>query len=438
MRIYEAGDSGPSGHGQVHRGHVKNLLDKDVDITFRTHQWGWNKAGVPMENAFGDSRFKNTVISSGRINEDYYVESRQGHEQFTTDLTDNLSSNERCDTRKCMIRDFDGQEDIWHTVGGMEWATQAPHDDGTTTVVETDYNLNKVPYQWEGNAKIVDEVWVPNQWVYDAFDEMGYTENVEIVPYGVDFSYKPTDYDCTSCPNGMHTQPYGAGQCLNDDVFNFLGVMRWYHIKGVDILIEAFLREFSGDEDVRLFLKTTSNNKFELGGGNVQQVISNLIDEFGIENPPEIGISTEMMSDQQLMDLYGLADAFSFPSRAECVGIAWVQAMHAGTPVITTDYSAMSEYISDDEALLVDDGEIKEPESRVDWVPRKGGAWYPDGAQWFEADIGAVQDAMREMYEMDPEHRDEMARHGQQMVHNTFDWDQHIKTRVERFKEISQ
>lgn len=433
MKVYEAGDSGPSGHGSVLRGHVKNLLDiEDVELTFRTHSWPWNDPSTAVNSAFGDSRFKNKIITSGRINSNYLGTQGGG------DLSENLSTNSRCRVEDCMVREFDGDEDVWHSIGGMEWATQAPHDDGTATVMETDYNLNKVPYQWAGQSKIVDEVWVPNQWVYDAFDAMGYTENVEIVPYGVDFSYKPSDYDCTSCPNGMHTQPYGSGQCLGDDTFTFLSVMRWYHIKGVDILIEAFLREFSGDDDVRLFLKTTSNNKFDLNGGGVSEAISSVINEHNIENPPEVGIRTEMVDNQSLMDLYGLADAFAFPSRAECVGIAWVQAMHAGTPVITTDYSAMSEYIADDEAILVDEGEIKEPESRVDWVPRKGGAWYPDGAEWFESDIGAVQDAMREMYEMDPERRQAMAERGQDMVHNTFDWNDHIETRYERFTEISQ
>jgi glycosyltransferase involved in cell wall biosynthesis len=214
--------------------------------------------------------------------------------------------------------------------------------------------------------------------------------------------------------------------------------MRWYHIKGVDILLEAFLREFSGDEDVRLFLKTTSNNKFELDGSGVNQAVRHLIQELGITNPPEIGIRTEMMSDQHLMDLYGLADAFAFPSRAECVGISWAQAMHSGTPVVTNNWSAMEYYISDDEAVLVDEGETKHPESRVNWVPRKGGEWFPDEAEWFEADIGAVQEGMRTLFEMSEEERTALGERGQKMVHDTFSWDEHIETRVDRFEQLAE
>jgi len=440
MKIYEAVDLFPSGHGQVSRGMVSYLLDKDVELTVRSQQMGWNKEGMIVgDRPYTDTRFRNKVITSGRVNEDALIESKDEVRQRPDDFLDNLGTSETVRSHDAIIRDFTDKEDVWHCIGGMEWTPQAPSDDpDIATVVETDYNLNHVPHQWVEWSKAVDEVWVPNEWVYSAFEEAGYTDNVEIVPYGIDFSYKPTDYDCTSCPANKHTQPYGGGQCLDDDKFTFFSVMRWYHIKGVDILLEAFLREFSGDEDVRLFLKTTSNNQFELNGGGVHQAVQQLIQELGITNPPEIGIRTEMMSDQHLMDLYGLADAFAFPSRAECVGISWAQAMHAGTPVVTNNWSAMEHYISDDEAILIDDGETKHPESRVDWVPRKGGKWYPDEAEWFEPEMEAVQAGLREAFEMSEDERDALGQRGQQMVHDTFDWDEHIETRVERFEQLAE
>jgi len=440
IKIYNPVDVMPSGHGSVSRGHVKNILDYDnIELTVRTHQAGWNDKGfIVSGRPFADSRFKNKVITSDRLNEEYLINSPDELRHREDDLVDNLGSGENHRSYDCPIHDFSGKEDVWHTIGGMEWVPQAPDHTEIATVMETDYNLNHVPHQWVEWSKEVDEVWVPNEWVYSAFEEAGYTDNIEIVPYGVDFSYKPTDYDCTSCPANKHTQPRGGGQCLSDDTFTFFSVMRWYHIKGVDILLEAFLREFSGDEDVRLFLKTTSNNQFELDGGGVHQAVQHLIQELGLTNPPEIGIRTEMMSDQQLMDLYGLSDTFAFPSRAECVGISWVQAMHAGTPVVTNNWSAMKEYISDDEAILINDGETKHPESRVNWVPRKGGKWYPDEAEWFEPDMQAVQNALRKAYEMNEDERDALGKRGQSMVHETFNWDDHIKTRVERFEQLAK
>lgn len=764
MKIYEAVDLFPSGHGAVGRSHVKNLLDKDVDLSVRTQQMGWNTNGeIIGDHPFTDSRFKNSVITSDRLNEEYLIESEEEVAQRSDDFTSFLGTNETCRSHDCIIRDFDGKEDIWHTIGGMEFSTMAPkRDPEITTVIETDYNLDHVPHQWITWAKDVDEVWVPNQWVYDAFESAGYTDNIEVVPYGCftadtnvaingdnvdsidgdaevldthkyelrdpmikletqnrelkatrnheilvrtnngdewkksinvekgdeiavindtnydtknikeivdnyeqsepnvdrrrapnssrnvsdrksvgytretsqqnvecnssksqqnrsfersreprllykegysranklrvglcgwnnrwgrnynhknefqrkheppynnyqlqqrltevfegpssrellgkerkqrfinktllqmgssgqlrlydsrecrtdanrhkraskytpsdkrnsdaevcrskswgkgtesnkenkrveyevvteksnyipeegtvydlttstsnytangvvvhncDFSYKPTDYDCTSC-RGKHTGQHRGSECLDDDTFTFFSVMRWYHIKGVDVLLEAFLREFSGDEDVRLFLKTTSNNRFDMGG--IGKLVQQFANQLGITNPPEVGIRTEMMNDQQLMDLYGLADAFAFPSRAECVGISPMQAAHAGTPVVTNNWSSLGLYFDDDEAILIDDGDVKHPEPRVDWVPIKTGEWYPDEANWFEPDIQAVQDGLREAFEMDEAERDALGKRGQEMVHETFDWDTHIETRLDRFEQLEK
>jgi glycosyltransferase involved in cell wall biosynthesis len=438
MKVYEAVDVMPSGHGHVGRGHIKSILNKEVELTVRTQQTGWNKNGdIFGDHPFLDSRFKNAVLTSGRLNEKHLIDSPEELQSRSDDFTSFLGNNRTARPHDCLIREFESDEDIWHAIGGMEFSTMAPsRDPDIATVMETDYNLNHVPHQWVEWSKEVDEVWVPNEWVYSAFEEAGYTENVEIVPYGIDFSYKPTDYDCTSCPANKHTQPRGGGHCLDDDTFTFFSVARWYHIKGVDVLIEAFLREFSGDEDVRLFLKTTSNNRFDMDG--IGQTVQQFAQEIGVNNPPEIGIRTEMMSDQHLMDLYGLADTFAFPSRAECVGIAPMQAAHAGTPVVTNDWSSLGLYFDDDEAILIDDGETKHPESRVNWVPRKGGEWYPDEAEWFEPNIQAVQNAWRQAYEMDEGERNALGQRGQEMVHETFDWDDHIETRVERFEQLAE
>lgn len=437
MKIYEAGDIFPSGHGFVTRGHIRNLMEyEDIDITFRAPQGGWNSFGeIVNDIPFIDSRFKNKLYTSSRLNEDYLIDDMSELQNRSNDLTSFLGTSETCRPYDCLIRDFTGKEDVWHTIGGMEFSTMAPsRDPDISTVLETDYNVDRVPSQWVRWAKDVDEVWVPNEWVHSAFENAGYTDNIEVIPYGIDFSYRPTAYDCTSC-RGKHMGEYRGGSCLNDNTFTFLSVMRWYHIKGVDVLLESFIREFSGDDDVRLVLKTTSNNNFDMG--DISKTVKKFANKIGVTNPPEIAIRTDMLSEQHLMDLFGLADAFAFPSRAECVGISWAQAMHAGTPVVTTNWSAMNEYISDDEAILINEGDVKTPEPRVNWVPMKTGEWYPDEGNWFEPDINAVQEALRKAREMDSQKSNEMANRAQKMVHETFDWQKHIETRVNRFKTLS-
>jgi hypothetical protein len=71
-------------------------------------------------------------------------------------------------------------------------------------------------------------------------------------------------------------------------------------------------------------------------------------------------------------------------------------------------------------------------------VPIKTGEWYPPEANWFEPDMSAVQAALRKAYEMSDEERETLGKRGQQMVHNTFDWDEHIETRLDLFEQLAE
>lgn len=150
IKIYNPVDMMPSGHGSVSRGHVKNIIDYDnIELTVRTHQAGWNDEGfIVSGRPFADSRFKNKVITSDRLNKEYLINSPDELRHKEDDLVDNLGSGENHRSCDCPIRDFSGKEDVWHTIGGMEWVPQAPDDPDIATVMETDYKLDQVPHKW--------------------------------------------------------------------------------------------------------------------------------------------------------------------------------------------------------------------------------------------------------------------------------------------------
>jgi glycosyltransferase involved in cell wall biosynthesis len=438
--IYEAIDTGPSGHGQVSRGHLEAILEEDeFDITARTHQWGWNEDGPDIIQGinFTDTRFKHNVMSSDRYNEEYSVSSQREKAMRPDDLTQHLARPDTVRPHDCIINEVesDSDMDIWHTVGGMDFGVLAP--DEPYTIVETDYNLDIVPEQWVEIAKEVDEVWVPNQWNYDAWNRRGYTDNIKIMPYGVDFKYKPTAYDCSSCRANKHTNPPGGGTCIDDDTFTFLSVARWYHIKGVDSLIKGYIENFSSSDDVRLILKTTMNAHADLTASDVGRIIEQVAEQMGVNDIPEIGVRTDPLSDQKFMDLLGVCDAFVLPSRAECVGIAWIQAMHAGTQVITTNWSAMDTYLDSDKALLVDGYDLERHKQQVEWLTYNRSSEYPPDGNWANVSPDAVAEKMREAVVMEEEDRKEMEENAKEFVHDMFDWNKRGKERIQRMKEVS-
>jgi glycosyltransferase-like protein len=65
-------------------------------------------------------------------------------------------------------------------------------------------------------------------------------------------------------------------------------------------------------------------------------------------------ILTGVIADAELPTLYHLADAFVFPSLKEGWGLVLLEAMAAGLPLITSNQAPFTEFLSPDQALLVD------------------------------------------------------------------------------------
>ncbi len=63
---------------------------------------------------------------------------------------------------------------------------------------------------------------------------------------------------------------------------------------------------------------------------------------------------TGPVSDAEMVAAYRVADVLAFPSTVEGFGLAVIEAMAAGTPVVTSDVAPFTEYLRDGEALRVD------------------------------------------------------------------------------------
>lgn len=66
------------------------------------------------------------------------------------------------------------------------------------------------------------------------------------------------------------------------------------------------------------------------------------------------------VSDEELVAWYHAADAFVFPSVKEGWGLAVLEALAAGLPVVTTDIEVFREYLDNETALLVPPGDAEQ------------------------------------------------------------------------------
>lgn len=432
MKLYITGDTGGSGHGSTGLGTVKYLLKhnpKGIEFNFSTHEWAWNEEGFRLGNPgrqFPDFRFKEWMMREGHVNQDYLLKKKRVFRLRPHNLEELPFSMDEVKLENfktpLMVRQFEGREDVNLAIGSIDFAERQP--DYAYNITEVTNNTTKCPRYWREAQYDTDEIWVPCQWAYDSLVRTGLDEDkIQIIPYGIDFSHEPTFCDRITK--------------LEDDTFTFGTVARWVNLKGLDVLLEAYLEEFIPDEDdVRLFIKTTTNNQRPLTPQMVGQTIQQITSELRIPDPPEIGFQIQSLPTQSFWDLLGAFDCFVFPTRAEAVGISPIQAMGIGVPTICTDYSACTEYINDKTAFPLDYEEVP--------VQQHSDKFYfyrhRYNGKWANPDKDHLKELMREVYEMSRDNSDKLkkiAQRGKELVREKYDWNKHIKTRIERIKEVS-
>jgi glycosyltransferase involved in cell wall biosynthesis len=193
------------------------------------------------------------------------------------------------------------------------------------------FEYGSIPVSWaEQMPKTVDRVWCPTEHVRRIFTEAGVpAEQTFVLPWGVD----PTVFHPGVTPAELDTG--------TKFVFLFVGGPIWR--KGIDVLIDAYLAEFSAADDVALVIKAFGTQSFY-----IDQSATDRIAELSTRTDvPAVRYSDEMLSDDALASLYRRADVLVLPYRGEGFGLPVLEAMACGTPPIVTAGGATDDFVSD-------------------------------------------------------------------------------------------
>jgi O-antigen biosynthesis alpha-1,2-mannosyltransferase len=129
--------------------------------------------------------------------------------------------------------------------------------------------------------------------------------------------------------------------------FRFLHVSSCFPRKGAEVMLEAYGRAFSAQDDVTLVIKTFPNPHNEihdwLGAARAQKA------DF-----PDVVVIEDDLTDGQLKALYLQSHALVAPSKAEGFGLPMAEAMLSGLSVITTAWSGQLDFCDEENAWLVD------------------------------------------------------------------------------------
>ena len=250
------------------------------------------------------------------------------------------------------------------------------------TIFETD----RIPPEWVEPCNSMDEIWVPSEFNVETFSRAGVERSkLRIIPYSVDTDFfKPVE---------------DRFPLKGDKGFVFLYVCMFGWRKGVDLLLRAYLEEFSRDEDVMLVLKLSyMDNKtgktIPADKDFVLSLVSQNID-ISSKSLPEFEVLGEPLTQKQLRALYNSCDLYISTDRANGWGMPCMEVMAMGKPAATIDWSGSTQFMKEHNSLL-----IKPTGNLIDVDPRLSGEHsIYSGHKWAEVKVDEVRRVMRFAYE---------------------------------------
>ena len=208
------------------------------------------------------------------------------------------------------------------------------------TLFETD----RCPKNWDFSK--FEKIYVFSEWNKKTWLENGFVwpKRLDTLPFGIQKDL--------FCPQG------GNMTVLNASGYKFITSGDFTERKNFEALIEAYTTEFKRNEDVCLIMKVHY-------GGFTQKhklMLINKIKELSFKwnsNPPRILFFGDKIKTEDLPLFYRGGDCFVLPSQGEGLGMCVQEAMACGLPVITTGWSAMTDYIKDGENGLFIDNKLE-------------------------------------------------------------------------------
>ena len=301
------------------------------------------------------------------------------------------------------------------------------------------YNGRKIAYtmmessslhkDYCSKLNLMEELWVPSIYGKKLMEKSHINPPIHVMPLGVDtLRYKP---DCGKM---------NFGQAMRS--FKFLCISKYSIRKGFDVLLKAYMEEFSGEEDVSLLLVT--NPLHTAAGKQGAQII---VDDFNDlkgnvkksdEELPHIALYLKPTMERDVPKIYNSCNAFCLISRGEGFSLTIFEAAACGLPVIASNVTAHTDVLKPDNSFLVEPDGYREVKinGHMSQIAKSchfyDGQLFPD---FSETGIEQTKKQMRYVFENYKEAKIKAEKLRNLVLHN-YTWDMGIDKVHNRLREL--
>ena len=261
------------------------------------------------------------------------------------------------------------------------------------------FESTRVPPTIMSTMLAADQVWVPSEWGRKVLIDNGAeADRCWVMPEGVD---------------AHKYHPYNPR--VESSVMSYLITGKYELRKSIIETIVAWVQEFGNDPGVELIVKS---NHF---ANQVEKYneLSNWLGSTGINN---VRVLWGAIPEADLVDLYQQSHVFVLPSKGEGWGLPLIEAAAVGLPIITTWYSAQTEFLQHIPSSVIPVEFDPIPIACAEYqffYPTEDGNW----GQWVQPRVDSIRTALRTVRD-NYSILSEQARINSEIIRRDFSWDQ--------------
>lgn len=280
------------------------------------------------------------------------------------------------------------------------------------TISHLFWETDRLPKEWIEPLNGIQEIWTASEQMAEMIKKSGVTTPCYTFSQPIDVTKAKEKI----IPYHLSVPKY----------FTFYSIFQWIDRKNPRTLLRAYWQEFSGNNNVRLLLKTyrITYNQQELD--IIKSDILKWKKELGLKHYPELFLCHKIMNEKEIWKLHQTGDVFVSSSSGEGWNRPMQEALLLGKPCISGDNGGITDIVPKSYYYEVKSHKVQA--TQESWIP-----WYTTDMKWKELDETDLRKQMREIYK----EKQLFNTHAQKYVINNFSFQIVGRQMKERLEEIS-